>query len=194
MILVQSQFLGKHTKKKIVCWLPTAPLLAATLCLTISLTALSPLESRFLSFVVTRSTTKSYTPWNSLYSFTAYINKKKSLSNWAQMHCIVYGGNLCLTLEIRFGCSASLSSGGECVGVKKKTPLPPQGINNIHSYRGDRWETALPLPHKPYLLLQLFNFATPTPPFLLFGVHAWRSAPCASSLPLRYMHLKRLLQ
>lgn len=23
-------------------------------------------------------------------------------------------------------------------GVKKETPLPPQGINNVHSYRGDR--------------------------------------------------------
>lgn len=54
------------------------------------------------------------------------------------MPCIVRGGNLCLTLEIRIGDGAALSSGGECAGVKKETPLPPQGINNIHSYRGDR--------------------------------------------------------
>lgn len=50
---------------------------------------------------------------------------------------IVYGQNL-LTLEIKTRYSATLSSGGERVGVKKETPSPPQGINNIHSYRGDR--------------------------------------------------------
>lgn len=57
--------------------------------------------------------------------------------------------------------------------------FPPQGINNIHSYCGYWWETALPLPHKPYLLLQLFNFATATPPSLLFVACARRRAPFA---------------
>lgn len=135
------------------------------LCLTTSLTALSSLESRSPSFAVTWSTTKSCTSL-SWFPCALHCLKAKSLSNSETLSYIVYGQNL-LTLEIKTRYSATLSSGGERVGVKKETPSPPQGINNIHSYRGDRWETALPLPHKPYLLLQLFNFATPSPPFFL---------------------------
>lgn len=118
--------------------------------------------------------------------------KSKIFMSSDALHCF-WKKSLFNTQKLRLELDTVLLGAVEVsAGVKKETPLPPQGINNVHSYRGDRWETALPLPHKPYLLLQLFNFATPTPPFLLFGVHAWRSAPCFLSLPLRYMHLKRL--
>lgn len=64
--------------------------------------------------------------------------KKKKAKLIKHQHVALFmEKNLCLTLEIRAGYIAAVCSGGECVGVKKETPLPPQGINNIHSYRGD---------------------------------------------------------
>lgn len=167
-MLVQSQFLGTCIEKKM--WPPTAPFLTATACSHLNQGLLLPgqqpnlIPHKLISMFVI---------------FARSIDEKiKFSSKWA----LFVEKNLSWTLKISIGYRATLSSRGECVGVKKETPPPPQGINNIHSYRGDRWETALALPHKPYLLLQLFNFATPTSPFLLFGVHAEEVhlVPCLS--------------
>lgn len=153
------------------------------LCLTTRLTALSSLESRSPSFAVTWSTTKSCTSL-SWFPCALHCLKAKSLSNSETLSYIVYGQNL-LTLEIKTRYSATLSSGGERVGVKKETPSPPQGINNIHSYRGDRWETALPCHINLIYYCSCSILQHQAHLFFLFGVHAWRTPPCFLSQPLR---------